>query len=87
MEAPLFTGALSPSVLKAAVHEMLGAATEVPDNHKGELVTTINFDRIDIVLATKVVDNDHVRWDLNVVASHKWAGENQFGVLSRVTLK
>ncbi len=54
---PLFTGALSQATLKAAVHDLLaGDAVQVPTDHKGELVTVLNHDKIEVVLATRVAD-------------------------------
>lgn len=80
-------GPLSHEMLKSAVHDMLTSGVEVPDDAKGATFVMINHDKVEVVVATKLVRTEKVAWDVNVVASHEYSGENQIGVLSKITWK
>ena len=79
--APLFVTPLQPDKLKRAITDMLARdPVPLPDGQKGAFVTVVNLDRIEVAVATKVTEG----WNVELVASHAWAGDNQFAVLSKV---
>lgn len=72
---------LSPDAVKAAVLKALTNAPDVPEGHRGALLTVVNADKVEVVMATKVRDH----WTVDVIASHAWRGDNEIGVVSKVT--
>ncbi len=79
--APLFTEPLQPDKLKKAIANMIARDVAVlPEGQKGAFVTVVNLDRIEVAVVAKVAEG----WNVELVGSHAWAGENQFTVLSKV---
>jgi hypothetical protein len=76
---------LSASSIKSAVSEMLDQDIAIPEGHNGALVTLINGDRVEVALATKVIHNNKVTWDVELKGEHRWTGGNQFAVMNKVT--
>jgi hypothetical protein len=74
---PLF----SPEEVKKKIQETLNQDVSIPDNHKAALVTFINSDKAEAAFAIKVQDN----WHIELIASHSWTGENEVGVLNKIT--
>lgn len=67
--------------IKAIAQKSLNEDINIPDNHKGALVTVVNTDKVEIVSAIKI--NDH--WTAEIVASHQWTGSNDIGFVNKVT--
>lgn len=72
---------LTPDSIKNVVKQHLDQAVDVPEGHKGALVTVVNTDKVDVALATKV--NQH--WTVNIIGSHEWTGDSQIGVINKIT--
>ena len=67
--------------IKDIVKRDLDNDITIPSGHKGALVTVIDINGAHITLATKIKDN----WDVQVIGKHDWTGENDIGVMSKVT--
>ena len=67
--------------IKHAIESDLNTDVTVPDGHKVALVTFINSDKAEIALATKLSDH----WSVQLIANHSWTGDNQVGVISKIT--
>lgn len=72
---------LSPDAIKAAVASALSQDVNIPAGHRGALVTLANLDHMSIAMATRVGDN----WFVELTGSHEWTGDNQIGVISKLT--
>lgn len=76
---------LSTDDLKHYISNYLNQDITIPDDHQGALVTFVNKDKIEVALATKVIDNDKVNWNVELIGSHEWIGNNTFGIMSKMT--
>jgi hypothetical protein len=65
----------------STIKEKLNTDINIPDGHKGALITYINNNRAELAIATKI--NEH--WQVNLIGSHDWTGGNEVGFLSKVT--
>lgn len=70
-----------PDSIRKAITEDLNHDITIPDGHRGALVTFINTDKAEIALATKI--NEH--WRVELIGSHEWTGNNEIGLISKVT--
>lgn len=71
----------SPDDIKKAVLADLTQDVTVPEGHKAALVTFFNTDKAEVAFATKLSDH----WDVQLIASHTWTGDNQIGAISKIT--
>lgn len=71
----------STDQIKQAIQQNLNTDINVPDGHKAALVTFINTDKAELAFAIKVND----KWSVDLIASHEWTGNNEVGVISKVT--
>jgi len=71
----------SPDEIKSIAEKALNIDVDIPDNHKGAVVVIADLTRVQIVSATKINDN----WKISAIATHKWTGDNNVGVISKVT--
>lgn len=69
------------AAIKAHVAAALATDTDIPAGHRGALVSVIDMDKASIAIATKV--NDH--WEVEIVAEHKWTGDNAAGAIIKAT--
>lgn len=70
-----------PAEIKQLVEQNLNSDVTIPDGHKGAIVTVVNGEHAVVTGALKV--NDH--WQVEIYGSHSWTGDNQAGVVSKVT--
>lgn len=70
-----------PDEIKKLVADNLNSDVTIPDGHKGAIATVITDEHAVIVGAVKV--NDH--WNVEIFGSHSWKGDNQAGVVSKIT--
>lgn len=75
------TGPLSPEKIKAAVASALANDPDIPAGHRGALVLVANTDQVEVALATRIRDG----WTVDLVAAHEWTGDNQIGIVSKMT--
>lgn len=77
----------SAEAVRAAIQDDLNQDVNVPPGHRGGLVTYANFDKIEVALATRIMETDKVSWNVELLASHEWTGahSNKFGVKSKIT--
>lgn len=71
----------SPSEIKDLAEEALRTDINIPDEHRGALVAVVNLNKVELVSAIKV--NNY--WKIEIVATHEWTGNNDLGVVSKVT--
>lgn len=67
--------------IKAAVAKDLNTDITIPSGHKGAVVLFVDTTGARIALATKVKDN----WDVELKGEHDWTGNNDVGVVSKIT--
>lgn len=70
-----------PDEIKKRISADLNTDITIPSGHRGALVTFINNESAEIALATRIKDN----WDVELLGKHDWTGDNQFGVISKLT--
>lgn len=71
----------SPDAIKAAVQQALAHDPSIPPGHRAALVTVVNTDKAEVVLATRLADG----WSAQIIASHEWTGDTQAGVTIKGT--
>lgn len=71
----------SPEEVKQKIQEALNQDVHIPDGHRAALVTFINTDRAEAAFAVKVKDS----WHIELLASHSWTGQNEVGVINKLT--
>lgn len=75
------TSLLSTSAIEKEIQALLDNDPTIPEGHRGALVVYANTTMAEVALATRVTDG----WTVDLVASHSWTGDNQIGVISRMT--
>lgn len=71
----------SPEEIKAITRKALATDITIPEGHKGAVVLIADLNKVQIVTAIKI--NEH--WSISSVAEHTWTGDNNVGVISKVT--
>ena len=71
----------SPEEIKLITQKALATDVTIPEGHNGAVVVIADLTKVQIVSAIKINN----AWTVSAVAEHTWTGDNNVGVISKLT--